>query len=195
MRRQRNIKIVATLGPSSSDYDTIKALHLAGADVFRLNMSHGSHEEIAERHEIIRQIEAELNSPIAILADLQGPKLRVGTFKNGVEEITENEKFRLDLKDEVGTKDRVQLPHPEIFQALHEGAHLLINDGKIKLMVEKLNWLVWLILVILWNFGFPEATPLQDVVVAVILSLLFIIIKLMRSRYLHKISSRSKNKI
>ena len=137
MRRQRNIKIVATLGPSSSDYDTIKALHLAGADVFRLNMSHGSHEEIAERHEIIRQIEAELNSPIAILADLQGPKLRVGTFKNGVEEITENEKFRLDLKDEVGTKDRVQLPHPEIFQALHEGAHLLINDGKIKLLVEK----------------------------------------------------------
>ena len=137
MRRQRNIKIVATLGPSSSDYDTIKALHLAGADVFRLNMSHGSHEEIAERHEIIRQIEAELNSPIAILADLQGPKLRVGTFKNGVQEITENEKFRLDLKDEVGTKDRVQLPHPEIFQALHEGAHLLINDGKIKLVVEK----------------------------------------------------------
>ena len=137
MRRQRNIKIVATLGPSSSDYDTIKALHLAGADVFRLNMSHGSHEEIAERHEIIRQIEAELNSPIAILADLQGPKLRVGTFKNGVEEITVNEKFRLDLKDEVGTKDRVQLPHPEIFQALHEGAHLLINDGKIKLIVEK----------------------------------------------------------
>ena len=137
MRRQRNIKIVATLGPSSSDYDTIKALHLAGADVFRLNMSHGSHEEIAERHEIIRQIETELNSPIAILADLQGPKLRVGTFKNGVEEITENEKFRLDLKDEVGTKDRVQLPHREIFQALHVGAHLLINDGKIKLIVEK----------------------------------------------------------
>ena len=137
MRRQRNIKIVATLGPSSSDYDTIKALHLAGADVFRLNMSHGSHEEIAERHEIIRQIEAELNSPIAILADLQGPKLRVGTFKNGVQAITENEKFRLDLKNEVGTKDRVQLPHPEIFQALHEGAHLLINDGKIKLIVEK----------------------------------------------------------
>ena len=137
MRRQRNIKIVATLGPSSSDYETIKALHLAGADVFRLNMSHGTHEEIAERHKIIRQIEAELESPIAILADLQGPKLRVGPFENGVEELTENGKFRLDLKDDVGTKARVQLPHPEIFQALHEGAHLLINDGKIKLMVEK----------------------------------------------------------
>ena len=137
MRRQRNIKIVATLGPSSSDYDTIKDLHLAGADVFRLNMSHGTHDEIAKRHKIIRQIEDELSSPIAILADLQGPKLRVGPFKNGIEELTENEKFRLDLKDELGTKDRVQLPHPEIIQALHEGAHLLINDGKIKLMVEK----------------------------------------------------------
>ena len=137
MRRQRNIKIVATLGPSSSDYETIKALHLAGADVFRLNMSHGAHEEIAERHKVIRQIETELNSPIAILADLQGPKLRVGPFENGFEELTENGKFRLDLKDDVGTKSRVQLPHPEIFQALQEGAHLLINDGKIKLMVEK----------------------------------------------------------
>ena len=137
MRRQRNIKIVATLGPSSSDYDTIKELHLAGADVFRLNMSHGTHDEIAKRHKIIRQVEDELSSPIAILADLQGPKLRVGQFKNGIEELIENEKFRLDLKDKLGTKDRVQLPHPEIFQALHEGAHLLINDGKIKLMVEK----------------------------------------------------------
>ena len=84
MRRQRNIKIVATLGPSSSDYETIKALHLAGADVFRLNMSHGSHDEIAKRHQIIRQIEKELDSPIAILADLQGPKLRVGEFASGV---------------------------------------------------------------------------------------------------------------
>ena len=97
MRRQRNIKIVATLGPSSSDYETIKALHLAGADVFRLNMSHGSHNEIAKRHQIIRQIENELDSPIAILADLQGPKLRVGEFANGVEELIVGEKFRLDL--------------------------------------------------------------------------------------------------
>ena len=137
MRRQRNIKIVATLGPSSSDYETIKALHLAGADVFRLNMSHGSHDEIAKRHQIIRQIENELDSPIAILADLQGPKLRVGEFANGVEELIVGEKFRLDLLDEKGNKNRVNLPHLEIFQALHEGAHLLINDGKIKLTVEK----------------------------------------------------------
>ena len=81
--RDRSVKIVATLGPTSNTRDVIKELFVSGADVFRLNMSHGSHEEIAERHEIIRQIEAELNSPIAILADLQGPKLRVGTFKNG----------------------------------------------------------------------------------------------------------------
>ncbi|GIR83679.1 MAG: hypothetical protein CM15mP85_03030 [Rhodobacterales bacterium] len=118
MRRQRNIKIVATLGPSSSDYETIKALHLAGADVFRLNMSHGSHDEIAKRHQIIRQIENELDSPIAILADLQGPKLRVGEFASGVEELIVGEKFRLDLLDEKGSKNRVHLPHPEIFQAL-----------------------------------------------------------------------------
>ena len=96
MRRQRNIKIVATLGPSSSDYDTIKALHLAGADVFRLNMSHGSHEEIAERHEIIRQIEAELNSPIAILADLQGPKIRVGRFVGDGADLKNGQDFVLD---------------------------------------------------------------------------------------------------
>ena len=91
MRRLRNVKIVATLGPASSTYDTIKALHEAGADVFRLNMSHGSHDEIAERHRIIRQIEDELSSPIAILADLQGPKLRVGTFANEAEELAEGD--------------------------------------------------------------------------------------------------------
>ena len=87
MRRNRNVKIVATLGPASSDYEMIKALHEAGADVFRLNMSHGSHEEIAKRHKIIRQIEDELNSTIAILADLQGPKLRVGVFEGDEAEL------------------------------------------------------------------------------------------------------------
>ena len=87
MRRNRNVKIVATLGPASSDYDTIRALHEAGADVFRLNMSHGTQADIAERHRIIRQVEEDLDSPIAILGDLQGPKLRVGVFANGEEEL------------------------------------------------------------------------------------------------------------
>ena len=135
MKRDRNVKIVATLGPSSSDYDTIRALFEAGADVFRLNMSHGSHEEIAERHKIIRQIEDDLGSPIAILADLQGPKLRVGTFKEEQElEIGAN--FRFDLDDKDGDATRVKLPHPEIFQALEPGATLLVNDGKIRMRVD-----------------------------------------------------------
>ena len=137
MRRHRNVKIVATLGPSSSDYDTIRALHEAGADVFRLNMSHGTHDEIRARHEIIRKIEADLDSPIAILADLQGPKLRVGTFEAGSEELIEGAEFRLDLDDAPGDVTRVQLPHKEIFDALEPGATLLVNDGKIRLRVKE----------------------------------------------------------
>ena len=136
MRRLRKIKIVATLGPASSDYDTIRALFESGADVFRLNMSHGSHDEIAERHGIIRQIEKDTGRPIAILADLQGPKLRLGVFANGEEELTEGQDFRLDLDPAEGDSTRVQLPHKEIFEALQEGSSLLVNDGKIRLKVK-----------------------------------------------------------
>ncbi|MGR3453451.1 pyruvate kinase [Pseudooceanicola sp.] len=135
MRRLRNTKIVATLGPASNDYDTIRALHEAGADVFRLNMSHGSHDEIRERHRIIRQIERDLDSPIAILADLQGPKLRVGTFANDSEELQEGQRFRLDLDEAEGDSTRVTLPHQEIFDVLSPGQKLLVNDGKIRLKV------------------------------------------------------------
>ena len=136
MRRLRNVKIVATLGPASETYDMIRALHEAGADVFRLNMSHGSHEEIREKHRIIRQIEKELSSPIAILADLQGPKLRVGVFANEAEELVDGAAFRLDLNEAAGDVTRVCLPHPEIFAALEPGSTLLVNDGKIRLRVE-----------------------------------------------------------
>ena len=136
MKRDRNVKIVATLGPASNDYEMIYALHEAGADVFRLNMSHGDHSEIAARHAIIRQVEKDCNSPIAILADLQGPKLRVGSFQNGEEELLNGANFRLDLKDADGDITRVTLPHPEIFQALEVGASLLVNDGKIRLKVK-----------------------------------------------------------
>ena len=136
MRRHRNVKIVATLGPASNDYKMIRALHEAGADVFRLNMSHGDHAEIKVRHEIIRQVEKDLNSPIAILADLQGPKLRVDVFANGEEELVPGAAFRLDLDEAEGDVNRVQLPHKEIFDALEPGAHLLVNDGKIKLRVK-----------------------------------------------------------
>ena len=137
MRRLRNVKIVATLGPASETYETIRALHEAGADVFRLNMSHGSHDEIQEKHAIIRKVEEDLSSPIAILADLQGPKLRVGVFaKDEGEDLIEGAKFRLDLDKAKGDVNRVNLPHPEIFEALKPGAHLLVNDGKIRLRVE-----------------------------------------------------------
>ena len=117
MRTNRNIKIVATLGPASSDYEMIRALHEAGADVFRLNMSHGTHDEQRARHEIIRQVEKDVGTPIAILGDLQGPKLRCGKFENGGEELETGQEFRFDLDDAPGTSKRVQLPHPEIFAA------------------------------------------------------------------------------
>jgi pyruvate kinase len=136
MRRLRNVKIVATLGPASSDYQTIRALFEAGADVFRLNMSHGTHDDIRARHTIIRQIEADIGRPICILADLQGPKLRVGVFANGSEDLVEGAAFRMDLDAIPGDVNRVQLPHPEIFAALEPGASLLVNDGKIALRVE-----------------------------------------------------------
>lgn len=137
MKRTRNVKIVATLGPSSDTYDMIRTLHEAGADVFRLNMSHGTQDEIAAKHAAIRKVENDLNSPIAILADLQGPKLRVGTFADGPQELEVGAPFRLDLDETPGDVTRVCLPHTEIFAALEAGAHLLVNDGKIALKVTE----------------------------------------------------------
>ncbi len=139
MRRMRNVKIVATLGPSSDTYESIKTLFEAGADVFRLNMSHGSHDEIRVRHQIIRDLERDMNRPIGILADLQGPKLRCGVFKNGPEDLVEGQAFRFDLDKAEGDNTRVCLPHTEIFEALEIGSTLLVNDGKIQLRVTACN--------------------------------------------------------
>ena len=136
MRRLRNVKIVATLGPASNDYETIRALFEAGADVFRLNMSHGTHAEQKTRFDIIRQIEADTGRPIAVLADLQGPKLRVGSFAAGAAELEEGAPFRFDLDTTEGDGHRVCLPHPEIFAALKPGSQLLVNDGKIRMKVR-----------------------------------------------------------
>ncbi|MBB5515001.1 pyruvate kinase [Rubricella aquisinus] len=135
MKRDRRVKIVATLGPASNDRAMIKALFEAGADVFRLNMSHGSHEEIAERHRMIRDVEHEMQRPAAILADLQGPKIRCGVFADGPVMLEDGQEFRFDLDDVPGDATRVQLPHPEIFKALEPGATLLVNDGKIRAKV------------------------------------------------------------
>ena len=134
-RRQRNVKIVATLGPASDSYEMIRALFIAGADVFRLNMSHGTQDDIARRHAQIRAVEEELGRPIGILADLQGPKLRCGVFQDGAVTLKEGEAFRLDLDTAPGDINRVGMPHPEIFAALQVGSTLLVNDGKIRLRV------------------------------------------------------------
>jgi len=137
LRRERSLKIVATLGPASSTYDTIQALFETGADVFRLNMSHGSHDDIRIKHQIIRDIERDLGRPIGILADLQGPKLRCGVFANETEELVEGQKFRFDLDETPGDASRTNLPHKEIFAALEPDTTLLVNDGKIRLKVDE----------------------------------------------------------
>ncbi len=135
MRRSRKVKILATLGPASSDKATILALFRAGADVFRINMSHTPHDRLRELVAIIREIDGEEGRPIGILADLQGPKLRLGTFADKAVEITVGQTFTLDSDPTPGTTGRVFLPHPEILEALEPGHRLLIDDGKVRLRV------------------------------------------------------------
>jgi pyruvate kinase len=136
MRRQRKAKILATLGPASSTREQIAALFKAGADVFRLNFSHGKHEDHQKRYELIREIEQETGRPIGILMDMQGPKLRVGTFAGGSVELKTGGTYRLDLDDKPGDATRAQLPHPEIFAAAKVGTNLLIDDGRLRLRVK-----------------------------------------------------------
>ncbi|MEI7612015.1 MAG: pyruvate kinase [Betaproteobacteria bacterium] len=137
MHRNRNAKIVATLGPASADKKMVEALFEAGADVFRLNFSHGSHQDHMRSLSIIREVEHKSGRPIGILLDLQGPKLRLGKFSKGPIHLVEGESFRLDLdNDKLGDQKRAPMPHPEIFTALHKGAELLIDDGRVRLCVE-----------------------------------------------------------
>ena len=136
MHRHRKAKIVATLGPASSSPETIRTLFEVGADVFRFNFSHGTHEDHQARYDIVRALERETGRPIAVLADLQGPKLRVGTFAEGPIKLRAGESFRLDLDETPGDQHRVGMPHPEIFQALKPGVELLLDDGKVRLVVE-----------------------------------------------------------
>jgi len=137
MRRNRNAKIVATLGPSTSTETMIRQLFVAGVDVFRLNFSHGTQEDHRVRCDLARSVAREFGRPVGILADLQGPKLRVGRFAGGAIELVPGEPFRLDLDPAEGNAKRVNLPHPEIFAALEAGAALLLDDGKLQLKVEK----------------------------------------------------------
>ncbi|MGD0316322.1 MAG: pyruvate kinase [Xanthobacteraceae bacterium] len=137
MRRQRRTKVVATLGPASSEHAVIGRLFAAGADVFRINMSHTAHDKMRELVTTIRAVEAECNRPIGILVDLQGPKLRLGSFKNDSAEIVTGADFILDTEPAPGDATRVQLPHVEIFAAIKPGDTLLIDDGKLRLVTTE----------------------------------------------------------
>jgi pyruvate kinase len=139
MRRLRRTKIVATLGPSSSDRIVIADLFRAGADVFRINMSHTSHDRMRELVGLIRAVEFEYGRPIGILVDLQGPKLRVGTFAAGPVTLAKGDTFVLDADPAAGDTARVHLPHPEIFAAVEPGHHLLLDDGKVKLVATEVD--------------------------------------------------------
>jgi len=133
MRRNRKVKILATLGPASSEEAMIQKLHEAGADVFRINMSHASHDIMRTLIQRIRAVEAKSGRPIGILADLQGPKLRVGKFANTKVMLKPGQTFTLDSNPEPGDENRVFLPHPEILEAVKPGHRLLIDDGKLAL--------------------------------------------------------------
>ncbi len=115
MRRNRNAKIVATLGPTSSDPAVVRKLCMAGVDVFRLNFSHGTADDHRQRLQGLHDLERETGRPIGIMADLQGPKLRVGVFVNGPVTLIAGAAFRFDMDQAPGTVQRVNLPHPQIF--------------------------------------------------------------------------------
>jgi len=136
--RRRRTKIVATLGPASATAEMIRALYVAGVDVFRLNFSHGSHDDHAARVKTLRALEQEFSKPVGILADMQGPKLRIGKFKNSSIDLHAGMKIKLDLDDADGDETRVNLPHPEIIKALDKDAMILMDDGKVRMrIVEK----------------------------------------------------------
>jgi len=139
MNPRRAAKIIATLGPASSAPDKIRALHAAGADLFRLNFSHGERAEHRQRYDAVRKLEREIGRPIGILVDLQGPKIRVGKFKDGKVALGEGKPLRLDLDTTPGDGRRAPLPHPEVFAAMTPGQLVLLDDGRLRLKVEKVG--------------------------------------------------------
>jgi pyruvate kinase len=139
MTPRRAAKIIATLGPASSGPDKIRALHAAGADLFRLNFSHGERAEHRQRYDAVRKLEREIGRPIGILVDLQGPKIRVGKFRDGKVALGEGKPLRLDLDTTPGDGRRAPLPHPEVFAAMTPGQLVLLDDGRLRLKVEKVG--------------------------------------------------------
>jgi pyruvate kinase len=137
--RNRKVRVLATLGPSSRSPEMIRKLLLAGADAFRINMSHGTHEQQTEVVAAIRALEKELGRPTTILVDLQGPKLRVGDFAEGIVQLRSGQRFTFDRDPTPGDAKRVELPHRELFEALKPRTRLLLDDGKIELRVDQVD--------------------------------------------------------
>ena len=134
--RNNATQIIATLGPATSTYETLKAIYEAGADTFRLNFSHGTQEEHAKSIALIRQLEKDIGAPIGILADMQGPKLRIGSFKDNMKvPLTPGQKIRFDLDPTPGDETRVAFPHPDILAALEPGAKFLMDDGNVAMKI------------------------------------------------------------
>lgn len=136
IRRFRQTKIVATLGPASGEPEMMRKLFEAGVDVFRLNFSHGTHAAHQKNVETARALEQEFDRPVALLADLQGPKLRIGKFADGKIMLKSGQKIRFDLDDTLGDETRVQLPHPEVMTALETGSDILLDDGKVRIVIQ-----------------------------------------------------------
>lgn len=139
MRRFRNCKILSTLGPSSTSPEVIEKLFLAGVDTFRLNFSHGTHQDHQNRYNIVREIEKKYNRPIGILADMQGPKLRIGKFEGDKIMLKPDQTFILDQENVLGSTERVSLFHPEIYESVSAGTHILLDDGKVMLTVTEVS--------------------------------------------------------
>ncbi len=135
MKRQRQTKILATIGPASNSEEMIEKLFLAGVDTFRMNFSHGSHEDHKKVHERIRSVESKYNHPIGILADMQGPKFRIGRFENDSIPLKEGQAFRFDSDEALGDETRVNLPHPEVLSSMDVGSQIFLDDGKVRVEI------------------------------------------------------------
>ena len=135
MPRNRQTKILATIGPASHSREVIESLFLAGVDVFRLNFSHGNHEDHAKSVAWIREVESQHNTPVGIVADLQGPKLRIGKFKDGKIALTKGQSFRFDSDSAPGDETRICLPHPEVLEVMEPGSRILLDDGKVRVEI------------------------------------------------------------
>lgn len=136
MRRNRNTKILATIGPASSTQEMLEQLFTAGVDMFRLNFSHGSYDDHRAALRNIRALEEKFNHPIGIIADLQGPKLRIGIFETDRIELKKGQTFRFDSDSAAGNESRVYLPHPEVIESMSINDRIFLDDGKVRIKIS-----------------------------------------------------------